>query len=133
MFVSGANRFSSSLKEIAFVSEGNCFCLREAPHEYIFNKCCCVIHHGGAGTAARVLEAGVPSIVVPILIGADQPWWADRIEELGCGVHVRSKIEGTSPTEQDITMALNRVLDGGEESLRVQRSLKRVSNGIRTY
>lgn len=110
----------------------NCFCLREAPHEYIFNKCCCVIHHGGAGTAARVLEAGVPSIVVPILIGADQPWWADRIEELGCGVHVRSKIEGTTPTKQDITMALNRVLDGGEESLRVQRSLKRVSNGIRS-
>jgi UDP:flavonoid glycosyltransferase YjiC (YdhE family) len=107
-----------------------CFCIRSVPHEYIFNKCCCVIHHGGAGTAARVLQAGVPSVVVPILIGTDQPWWANTIQDLNCGVHVRSQVEGTSPSTHDIEIALNRVLDGGEESKRVQTALLQVSKGI---
>ena len=108
----------------------NCFCIQSVPHEYIFNKCCCVIHHGGAGTAARVLQAGVPSIVVPILIGTDQPWWANTIQDLNCGIHVRSQIEGGSPTIKDIQIALDRVLDGNSESKKIKAALKQVSYGI---
>ena len=43
-----------------------CFCVESVPHEWVFKKCCAVIHHGGAGTTARVLQAGVPSVIVPI-------------------------------------------------------------------
>ena len=83
-----------------------CFCVKSVPHEWVFDKCCAVIHHGGAGTTARVLQAGVPSVIVPILIGTDQPWWADRVEELDCGVHVR----GVSPGKKEIHEALGKVV-----------------------
>ena len=40
-----------------------------------------VVHHGGAGTTAAGLRAGVPSVVVPFF--GDQPLWAERLVELG--------------------------------------------------
>ena len=33
-----------------------------------------IVHHGGAGTTAAALRAGVPSLVIPFM--ADQPFWA---------------------------------------------------------
>ena len=108
----------------------NCFCIRSVPHEYIFNKCCAVIHHGGAGTVARVLEAGVPSIVVPILIGTDQPWWANRLEELKCGIHVENHHKGKTISSKDIEQALQRALDGGNESIAMHKALQEVAAGM---
>ena len=40
-----------------------------------------VVHHGGAGTTAAGLRAGLPSVLVPHL--ADQPFWARRAASLG--------------------------------------------------
>jgi UDP:flavonoid glycosyltransferase YjiC (YdhE family) len=42
-----------------------------------------VVHHGGAGTTAAGIRAGVPSLVVPL--GFDQPYWGWRVAELGVG------------------------------------------------
>jgi sterol 3beta-glucosyltransferase len=42
-----------------------------------------VVHHGGAGTTAAGLRAGVPSILTPY--AADQFFWAKRVEQLGVG------------------------------------------------
>jgi sterol 3beta-glucosyltransferase len=42
-----------------------------------------VVHHGGAGTTAAALRAGVPSVVVPF--GNDQFAWGARVHELGVG------------------------------------------------
>jgi UDP:flavonoid glycosyltransferase YjiC (YdhE family) len=42
-----------------------------------------VVHHGGAGTTAEGLRAGVPSVIVPFLF--DQPFWGARIAALGLG------------------------------------------------
>ena len=53
------------------------------PHDWLFPRCVAVVHHGGAGTTAAGLRAGVPSILIPIL--ADQLLWARRIEDLGVG------------------------------------------------
>ncbi|MGB6371754.1 MAG: nucleotide disphospho-sugar-binding domain-containing protein [Atribacterota bacterium] len=39
------------------------------------------LHHGGAGTLAATLRAGVPSIVIPFV--ADQPFWALQVHKLG--------------------------------------------------
>jgi UDP:flavonoid glycosyltransferase YjiC (YdhE family) len=61
----------------------NVFLLNYAPHRWLFPQTAAVIHHGGAGTTAAGLAAGVPTIVVPIL--ADQPFWARRVYELGVG------------------------------------------------
>ena len=40
--------------------------------------------HGGAGTTAAVLRAGIPAIVCPFI--ADQPFWAARVKQAGVGL-----------------------------------------------
>jgi UDP:flavonoid glycosyltransferase YjiC (YdhE family) len=42
-----------------------------------------VIHHGGAGTTAFGLRAGVPSCALPFVF--DQFFWGERIAQLGAG------------------------------------------------
>ena len=42
-----------------------------------------MVHHGGFGTTAAVLRAGVPGVVVPHVI--DQFYWGQRVERLGAG------------------------------------------------
>lgn len=51
-------------------------------HDWLFPQMRCVVHHGGAGTTAAALRAGVPSVVVPH--AWDQPFWAELLESLGC-------------------------------------------------
>ncbi|CAF3065539.1 unnamed protein product [Rotaria sp. Silwood2] len=42
-----------------------------------------VCHHGGAGTTAAGLRAGLPTIVVAFF--GDQFFWGDRVEQIGAG------------------------------------------------
>jgi UDP:flavonoid glycosyltransferase YjiC (YdhE family) len=42
-----------------------------------------IIHHGGAGTTAAALRAGVPAIITPFT--SDQPFWGRRVYQLGVG------------------------------------------------
>ena len=53
------------------------------PHDWLFPRVTAVVHHGGAGTTAAGLRAGVPSVVIPFLI--DQPFWGKRVYDLGVG------------------------------------------------
>ncbi len=55
----------------------------QAPHEWLFPRVGAVVHHGGAGTTAAGLRAGVPSIVVPFK--SDQPFWGAQVHRLGAG------------------------------------------------
>ena len=52
-------------------------------HAVIFPACRAVVHHGGAGTTAAGLRAGVPTLV--LWAGLDQPVWAAAIERLKVG------------------------------------------------
>jgi sterol 3beta-glucosyltransferase len=52
-------------------------------HEWLFPHVAAVIHHGGAGTTAAGLRAGVPNVVVPSF--GDQFFWGWRVQELGVG------------------------------------------------
>ena len=53
----------------------------EVPHSWLFPRLAAIVHHGGAGTTAAALRAGVPSVIVPYF--ADQPFWARVIHQLG--------------------------------------------------
>jgi len=59
------------------------YLLREAPYRWLFPQMAAIIHHGGAGTTAEALLAGVPNAVVAH--GVDQPYHGRRIHDLGAG------------------------------------------------
>jgi sterol 3beta-glucosyltransferase len=59
------------------------FMLDSIPFSWLFPRVAAIVHHGGAGTTAAGLRAGVPSIVVPFF--GDQPFWGQRVAELGVG------------------------------------------------
>jgi sterol 3beta-glucosyltransferase len=61
----------------------NIYFIESAPHSWLFPRMAAVVHHGGAGTTAAALRAGVPSVVIPS--GNDQHAWARRVYELGVG------------------------------------------------
>ncbi|KAF3463434.1 glycosyltransferase [Streptomyces sp. Tu 3180] len=53
----------------------------EVPHEWLFPRMAAVVHHGGAGTTAAGLRAGVPAVPVPGQL--DAYFWAARLTALG--------------------------------------------------
>lgn len=75
------------------------------PHSWLFDQVKLVIHHGGFGTTAAALRAGVPSIVVPHII--DQFYWGQRVFELGVGPKFISRGQlATQKLQQAIAQAL---------------------------
>ena len=58
-------------------------------HERLLPRCSAAVHHGGAGTLAASLRAGLPTMVCSVW--ADQPFWGKRMETLGVGAHVSFK------------------------------------------
>ena len=61
----------------------NVFVLDSAPHSWLFPRMAAVVHHGGAGTTAEGLRAGVPAVITPFVF--DQYFWGARIKALGLG------------------------------------------------
>lgn len=61
----------------------NVFVVNSAPHSWLFPRMAAVVHHGGAGTTAEGLRAGVPAVVLPFIV--DQPFWGKRVKALGVG------------------------------------------------
>lgn len=53
-----------------------------------------VVHHGGAGTTAAAVKAGVPSVIFPLL--ADQPFWASRVRAPSLQGHCRPLVWQTN-------------------------------------
>ncbi|KAJ9248308.1 CAZyme family GT1 [Paecilomyces variotii] len=56
---------------------GNC------PHDWLFQRVSCVVHHGGAGTTAAGIAFGRPTVIVPFF--GDQPFWGSMIARAGAG------------------------------------------------
>jgi vancomycin aglycone glucosyltransferase len=51
------------------------------PHAKLFPRLAAVVHHGGSGTTAQALRAGVPQVLVPHIL--DQFYYAHRLRKLG--------------------------------------------------
>lgn len=69
--------------ETHLANDKKIFVVDEIPHDWLFPKMKAVVHHGGAGTTAAAMRAGVPSVIVPF--SGDQPFWAERVRISGAG------------------------------------------------
>ena len=91
------------------------FCAEYIPHQWLFPKGCCVVHHGGAGTTASVCRAKVPSVVVAH--HADQPYWGKRLSDLGVAPrHLRRR----SLTAERLAKRIQQVLAAPSMTKRAQ-------------
>jgi UDP:flavonoid glycosyltransferase YjiC (YdhE family) len=69
-----------------------------------FPACRAVVHHGGAGTTAAGLRAGVPQLILSTL--PDQPLWAAQLKRLKVGSGRRF----STTTQQSLVADLRRIL-----------------------
>ena len=75
------------------------------PHSWLFPRTAAVVHHGGAGSTAAGLRAGVPSIVVPYT--SDQPFWGGCVFRLGAGPRpIPRKLFSAERLEQAVRQAV---------------------------
>ena len=72
-------------------------------YRWLLPRVAAVVHHGGIGTTAETLRAGVPSVFVPH--AWEQPLWAQLVGDLGCTAppipvqELSSKVLGDRITE----------------------------------
>ena len=99
------------------------------PFSWLFPQVAVVVHHGGAGTVAAALRAGVPSLGVPGFF--DQPFWSRWLVELGVGV-------GPVPTKALTTERLAGAIEqltsdaGLRQRARALGELVRQDDGVRS-
>jgi sterol 3beta-glucosyltransferase len=53
--------------------------------EQVFPRCRIAVHHGGSGTVAASVAAGIPTFVCSVF--GDNAFWGARVEELRVGAH----------------------------------------------
>ncbi|GMM44910.1 sterol 3-beta-glucosyltransferase [Pichia kluyveri] len=58
------------------------------PHDWLFKQIDAAVHHGGSGTTGASLRFGLPTIIKPFF--GDQKFYANRVEDMGCGVALKS-------------------------------------------
>jgi rhamnosyltransferase subunit B len=78
--------------------------IRYMPFSHLFPKAAAVVHHGGVGTTAQALRAGVPQLIVPMAY--DQPDNAFRIERLGAGLSISPAAYQTSQAQAVLSRLL---------------------------
>jgi UDP:flavonoid glycosyltransferase YjiC (YdhE family) len=70
----------------------------------IFPTCRAVVHHGGSGTTAASLRAGIPTLI--LWATSDQPYWGAQVKRLKVGTARRSALS----TRESLVADLRRIL-----------------------
>ena len=74
---------TAGAKTDLFIDPQNGHAIDNAPHNILLPLTSAVVHHGGAGTTAAGLRAGLPTLICPY--SADQPFWRRRMCDIGVG------------------------------------------------
>jgi UDP:flavonoid glycosyltransferase YjiC (YdhE family) len=96
-------------------TNGHVYVLDSVPFDWLFPRLAAVVHHGGAGTTAAGLCAGVPSVIVPFFM--DQPFWGQRVVDLGVGP---APIPQKRLTVERLTAAIQKAVGDREMRSRAQ-------------
>jgi len=97
-----------------------------APFEKLFPQCGAIVHHGGIGTTARALAAGLPQLIAPI--GFDQMDNGTRVQKLGAGEWLKPKRQHSG----DIAAAL-KIIMTPESQTRCRAIASRFRNGTDAF
>jgi len=81
-----------------------------------------LVHHGGAGTSAQALAAGIPQLVMPTVHGT--PEFAVRLKRLG----VAESIKPAAFRKAAVTKALRRLLHSEQVAQRCDKYKEQVRN-----
>ena len=82
----------------------DCLSIGDVNQQALLPRMAAVVHHGGAGTTTAATRAGAPQVVIPQ--HHDQPYFAQRVSELGIG-YAHPPI---APTGESLSIALERAL-----------------------
>ena len=93
-----------------------------APFSQLLTRTAAVVHHGGVGTTARAMAAGIPQLIMPLSF--DQPDNAHRVTQLNVG----SSIRRGRFRSQRVARELHRLINSAD----VGRCCRDVSGRIRT-
>jgi len=76
-----------------------------APFRHLFPRCAAVVHHGGIGTTAKALAAGIPQLILPFAF--DQMDNATRVKRLGTGDWLKQKQRDGPSIAKALANAMN--------------------------
>jgi sterol 3beta-glucosyltransferase len=66
---------------------GRVYVTSAVDHDSVLPRCRLAVHHGGSGTTAATISAGLPTMICSIFY--DQPFWGRRVQQLGVGHTMR--------------------------------------------
>ncbi|HET9362801.1 MAG TPA: glycosyltransferase [Vicinamibacterales bacterium] len=93
------------------------------PLSKVLPRCAALVHHGGIGTLAQGLAAGIPQLTMPM--GFDQPDNATRLHRLGVGRWIRpSKFTG-----QPVADALHELIEDPHTRMQCRHWANRMGTG----
>lgn len=90
-----------------------------APFTELLPRCAAVVHHGGIGSSAQGLRAGIPQLLMPM--AHDQFDNGNRLQKLGVGLWIPVK----KFTAKRVTAALSTLLGDATYSQRAQEISRR--------
>jgi UDP:flavonoid glycosyltransferase YjiC (YdhE family) len=70
----------------------------------VFPACCAVVHHGGSGTTAASLRAGVPTLI--LWTWPEQPLWGAQVKRLNVGTARRFSTTARESLVEDLRWIL---------------------------
>jgi UDP:flavonoid glycosyltransferase YjiC (YdhE family) len=107
--------------------------VREAPHALLFPRTAVVVHHGGSGTTAQALRAGVPQVLLPLILDqfhhahrlhlagiAPRPVPMEKITAAGLGAAIEAALELPASPRQAAAARLHASDGRGEIVQRVE-------------
>ena len=96
-------------------------------HDWLFPQMQAIVHHGGAGTTAASLQAGVPTVIVPSI--SDQWFWGYQVARIGVGPRPISR---KNLTTQNLVDRLNTALknQGMRQKAREMGARIKSENGV---
>lgn len=110
------------------VPAGQVFALPFAPFSSVYPRCTAIISHGGIGTVAQTLRAGVPTLIIPW--GADQFFNGAQLARLGVGRWIQRR----GYTVDRATTALTALLGESRYRARAHQIAERIQaeDGVAT-